>query len=112
MKQEQSTEVGLGRCSVCGDTPQANVVKCGSCETVYHRECFLWMGRCSIMGCGLRRAIEIDEVGRECGELLAPHRTNDDPYVINDLESKKGTANLSKLCPWPRELRFRTQGSG
>ncbi len=44
-------------CSVCGDTVERHndSVSCNTCETVYHLECWNYIGKCSTYGCRSRK---------------------------------------------------------
>jgi hypothetical protein len=49
------TDAGTS-CPVCGDPlDQRTLVKCRSCDTLHHRECWLYAGVCSTYGCAQRR---------------------------------------------------------
>lgn len=40
-------------CRVCGEAlGEAPLVACGSCSTPHHRDCFEYLGRCAVYGCG------------------------------------------------------------
>lgn len=43
-----------GRCLVCRDPLTADRVECRSCRTPHHRDCWDYVGSCSIYGCGTR----------------------------------------------------------
>ena len=44
-----------GICLVCGQKLVANVVSCRKCKTRHHRDCWNYIGNCSIFGCGESR---------------------------------------------------------
>jgi hypothetical protein len=41
-----------GDCRVCGDPIQGEAVFCLDCHTPHHEECAVWVGSCSMFGCG------------------------------------------------------------
>ncbi len=43
-----------GHCPVCGALMQDGVVRCSSCRTPHHRECWTYIGTCSMYACGGR----------------------------------------------------------
>lgn len=70
LKRQQAREEV--RCPYChaGFEPDATVVSCGGCATVYHRDCLRdELGRCATLGCAVR-----PELGKHCRyeELDAP----------------------------------------
>jgi hypothetical protein len=40
------------QCQVCGEPLVQDLVYCASCHTPHHRECWEYVGACSIYGCG------------------------------------------------------------
>jgi len=44
--------VGAGKCPVCSDDEGNLDRRCPSCETAYHPECWDYLGRCALLGCG------------------------------------------------------------
>jgi hypothetical protein len=48
---------GSGLCLVCGTALREAPVRCESCKTPHHRECWAYMGRCSTYGCRGRRTV-------------------------------------------------------
>lgn len=44
-----------GVCLVCGDVLSSDVVRCVSCETPHHGECWRWIGECATYACRERR---------------------------------------------------------
>lgn len=44
------------RCPVCGGHELAGTVDCPSCQTKQHKDCWDWIGGCSIFGCASARA--------------------------------------------------------
>ncbi len=50
-----ATALGPPVCQICGDPIIDRKVWCVDCETLHHRDCFAWNGRCSVFGCtGMR----------------------------------------------------------
>jgi hypothetical protein len=48
-------ETGPPTCKVCGESIDGgSVILCTSCHTPHHRECWEYVGSCSIYGCGSR----------------------------------------------------------
>jgi hypothetical protein len=48
-------DVGSPTCKVCGEMIDGGlVVVCSSCRTPHHRDCWEYVGACSIYGCGCR----------------------------------------------------------
>ncbi len=45
-----------GRCPVCNVAAGDRALTCGSCRAPHHSDCWAYVGRCSIFGCGSRRA--------------------------------------------------------
>jgi hypothetical protein len=39
-------------CQVCGEEIASDLVFCQRCKTPHHRDCWLYVGRCSVFGCG------------------------------------------------------------
>jgi hypothetical protein len=39
-------------CRVCGEAIREELVFCRRCKTPHHRDCWLYVGRCSVFGCG------------------------------------------------------------
>jgi len=55
-----------GDCLVCGcDIGEAPAVRCRTCGTPHHAECFRYVGRCAVYGCGSQEAVGREERGRE-----------------------------------------------
>jgi hypothetical protein len=46
-----------GDCPVCGTAMQQDVLRCESCRTPHHRECWEYMGRCSTYACKGTRGV-------------------------------------------------------
>ncbi|MFO0958777.1 MAG: RING finger protein [Isosphaeraceae bacterium] len=44
-------DAGPPVCKVCGDAIVAEFVYCGQCRTPHHRDCWTFVGGCSIFGC-------------------------------------------------------------
>ncbi|MBI3854517.1 MAG: hypothetical protein HY293_02370 [Planctomycetes bacterium] len=46
-----------GDCQVCGGTLQGDLVRCPSCGTPHHHECWQYLGRCSTYACKGKRVV-------------------------------------------------------
>lgn len=46
-----------GECPVCGTPMTEGLVRCETCQTPHHLECWDYAGRCSTFGCAGRRAV-------------------------------------------------------
>ena len=46
-----------GQCQVCGAEMTSDVVKCASCATPHHRDCWRYVGGCSTFACQSRRFV-------------------------------------------------------
>jgi hypothetical protein len=46
-----------GLCLVCGTVLREALVRCETCRTPHHEQCWLYMGRCSTYGCRGRRSV-------------------------------------------------------
>ena len=54
-------DAGPPTCKVCGEPIDGGaVVLCSSCNTPHHRDCWEYVGACSIYGCGCRMARQTD----------------------------------------------------
>ncbi len=42
----------VGNCRVCGELLLTELVRCRRCETLHHRECWLYNAKCCMYGCG------------------------------------------------------------
>jgi hypothetical protein len=50
---EEQEELGPPICKVCGEViEEGPVILCASCRTPHHRDCWDYVGSCSIYGCG------------------------------------------------------------
>lgn len=49
---EEEAASGPPDCPVCGDSILDDLVYCRRCGTPHHRECWSYVGRCSVYGCG------------------------------------------------------------
>jgi hypothetical protein len=49
-------DVGPPVCKVCGEAIEGDHVRCQSCQTPHHRDCWEFVGGCSIYGCKGRQA--------------------------------------------------------
>jgi hypothetical protein len=55
--RDQDEDAGPPICKVCGEVIAGGpVVLCSSCRTPHHRECWEYVGACSIYGCGSKMA--------------------------------------------------------
>jgi hypothetical protein len=45
-----------GTCQVCGTSMKTGTVRCETCRTPHHRECWKYLGRCSTYACKGTRA--------------------------------------------------------
>ncbi|MBI3893902.1 MAG: hypothetical protein HY303_20475 [Candidatus Wallbacteria bacterium] len=43
------------RCRVCGELLDESPLYCAACETPHHTDCWQYLGRCAIFGCGSHR---------------------------------------------------------
>ena len=43
-------------CQICGEAVMSDVVRCVSCKTLHHGECWDYIGACSTYGCGQRKS--------------------------------------------------------
>jgi hypothetical protein len=51
-------DLGLPTCKVCGEPiDESEIVVCASCNTPHHRECWEYVGACSIYGCNGKRVL-------------------------------------------------------
>lgn len=53
-------ELPEAKCLVCGELAKLDLVHCVSCKTIHHRECFDYVGTCSIFACGSTRYSSLD----------------------------------------------------
>lgn len=44
-------ETDGGRCLICGGAMDGDVIRCTACRTRHHRECWEYLGYCSLFGC-------------------------------------------------------------
>ena len=49
-------EEEVANCLVCGDPVSSQRVDCRQCRTPHHRECWDYIGKCSVFGCGSTRS--------------------------------------------------------
>jgi hypothetical protein len=47
---------GRLRCAICRDEVAGDVTYCARCHAPHHRECFRFVGNCSVYACRSRRA--------------------------------------------------------
>jgi hypothetical protein len=45
-----------GTCQVCGMSMRSRTVRCETCQTPHHRECWKYMGHCSTYACNGKKA--------------------------------------------------------
>jgi hypothetical protein len=57
-------------CGVCGEAVTANLVRCRRCEAPHHRDCWDFVGGCSIYGCGCKSVLG--------GEQILQHQSQSD----------------------------------
>jgi hypothetical protein len=50
-------DAGPPICKVCGEAIVAPSVLCGTCKTPHHRDCWEFIGACSIYGCNGKRSV-------------------------------------------------------
>jgi hypothetical protein len=50
-------DAGPPICKVCGEPIQTPSVLCASCRTPHHRDCWEFIGACSIFGCSGKQSI-------------------------------------------------------
>lgn len=53
----EGTSTSSGRCQVCGSDLIERVVRCASCRTPHHRECWDYARECSTFACRERRFV-------------------------------------------------------
>ncbi len=54
---------GPPTCKVCGNPiEEGPILVCNACHTPHHRECWEWVGTCSIYGCGCKHAVPPDRI--------------------------------------------------
>lgn len=59
-------DAGPAVCKVCGEPIDGGpVVVCDACGTPHHRECWEYVGRCSIYGCGCKEARPLENLRSE-----------------------------------------------
>lgn len=49
------TELPEVACCVCGDNFDSSPVFCEGCRTPFHKDCWRYVGECSVFGCGSKR---------------------------------------------------------
>ena len=50
-------EAGPPVCKVCGDPITRDYVLCAACRTPHHRDCWEFVGSCSIYGCNGKQSV-------------------------------------------------------
>ncbi len=53
-----TADAGLPLCKVCGETIVDPEVICATCRTPHHRDCWEFVGACSIYGCNGKHSVE------------------------------------------------------
>lgn len=53
-KDPKPTEPAAACCAVCGELLVGQIVMCKKCETPHHKDCWKYLGKCSVYGCGGR----------------------------------------------------------
>jgi hypothetical protein len=56
VRMEELQLLSEGTCQVCGTTMKSNTVRCQTCQTPHHPECWRYLGRCSTYACKGTRA--------------------------------------------------------
>lgn len=51
-----SVDVAAARCPVCALPAEAPLLSCGVCRVPHHRDCWAYLARCAIFGCGGKTA--------------------------------------------------------
>jgi hypothetical protein len=51
------TDAGPPVCKVCGDPIVEEAVRCDTCLTPHHRDCWEFVGSCSIYGCKGKQSV-------------------------------------------------------
>jgi hypothetical protein len=54
-----SDDAGPPLCKVCGETITAKHVVCTTCRTPHHRDCWVFVGGCSIFGCNSKNCMPV-----------------------------------------------------
>lgn len=55
-------------CKICGDPIDQVAVKCASCKTIHHHDCWTYAGVCSTYGCGQTKYLPISAPLETAGE--------------------------------------------
>jgi hypothetical protein len=55
------------KCGVCGDKTIGGIVLCSRCKTPHHKECWEYMGGCSLYACGGKSWITPEQAGAKRG---------------------------------------------
>lgn len=53
-KDPKPIEPAVASCAVCGELLVGQIVMCKRCETPHHKDCWKYLGKCSVYGCGGR----------------------------------------------------------
>src|SRR5262245_63835829 len=51
VQMEELQELPEGTCQVCGVSMKGGTVRCQTCQTPHHRECWKYLSRCSTYAC-------------------------------------------------------------
>lgn len=62
VESQEPTQLQDVVCKICGDTIDRLAVKCASCKTIHHHECWEYAGVCSTYGCGQTKYLPITAV--------------------------------------------------
>jgi Prokaryotic RING finger family 1 len=52
LEQHAAQVVECAVCRVCGEEIHEGLIFCRRCKTPHHRECWQYVGRCSVFACG------------------------------------------------------------
>ncbi len=52
LEQQSAQVLEQAVCRICGEEIREGLVFCGRCKTPHHRECWQYVGRCSVFACG------------------------------------------------------------
>jgi hypothetical protein len=68
LEQQSAQVLEQPVCRVCGEVIREGLVFCRRCKTPHHRECWLYVGRCSVFACGESQFREPQVAARLPGE--------------------------------------------
>jgi hypothetical protein len=63
LKEEEAQLIEESICQVCGEPINSDMVCCQRCQTPHHRECWEYIGFCSMFGCREKRFV-VPDVGQ------------------------------------------------